>query len=61
MAKTAANLCNTSVDDMRSSLYHTDDFELIKNALKYEMDHGNRTTMIRILKAKIRQLEKSMR
>ncbi|MBU1193983.1 MAG: hypothetical protein KKE62_01880 [Proteobacteria bacterium] len=61
MQRTPANICCTSIDDARSSFYHTDDLELLKNAIRYELKHGNRKGMIKILKSKIRQLENSQR
>ena len=61
MKRSIQNICCTSIDDARSSLYHIDDLALVKGAITYEIHHGQRTTMIRMLKSKIRQLEKSNR
>ena len=59
---TAEKICNTSVQDAKSSLYHITapaDIEVLKKAVLYERSHMDRATMIRMLKAKIRQLEKA--
>ena len=58
---------NTSVDDIRSSLYHIDpgspatirdDLEYLRRSLKYEIENRNRITVIKMLKAKIRNIER---
>lgn len=61
MSKSPENICNTSVQDAQSSLHHITDLKMLKKAVRYEMQHGDRTSMIRILKSKIRQLEKGQR
>lgn len=60
MRKDIKRICCTSVEDARSSLYHhgVGDLKMLKKAVLYEMEHGQRATMIKMLKAKIRQLEK---
>ena len=57
MTRNVKSLCCTSVQDTQSTLYHVDNMQLLKDAIRYELENGNRTTMIRILKAKIRELE----
>lgn len=56
-------LVNTSVEDCRSSLNHETDLETVKKAIRLELDKGGdaRATMVKLLKAKIRQLEKGRR
>jgi hypothetical protein len=48
----------TSVDDMRSSLKLRDDVDEIRLALNDELKRQKRTTVIALLKARIKQLRK---
>ena len=61
MKKDIQHICCTSIDDARGSLRFKDrkDLKMLKKAVLYELAHGNRKTMIKMIKAKIRQLEKS--
>lgn len=52
------NLCCTSIDDARGSLQFIDDIGLLRKAVSYEKKHSDRSTMIRMLTSKIRQLER---
>lgn len=52
------NLCCTSIEDARSSLNFIDDLKFLKKALLYEICHFHRTTMIKMLKSKIRKIDK---
>jgi hypothetical protein len=54
-------LCNTSVADLKSSLYHENDFDTLREAVQYELAHGNRKTVIKLLDAKIKQLEAQLK
>jgi hypothetical protein len=54
-------IVNTSVDDIRSSLHFVTgkpgDIEYLKRSLDYEIKESNRTTVIKMLQAKIKKLE----
>jgi hypothetical protein len=54
-------LCNTSADDLRTSLHHETDFETVKKAIAHELAHGNRKTVIKLLRAAIRRLEAELK
>lgn len=54
-------LCNTSVDSLKSSLYHETDSDTLRKAVQYELAHGNRKTVIKLLDAKIKQLEAQLK
>ena len=56
MAKTPESLVNTSVADARSSLYHIDDYHLVRKAYEYECAHQNRVSMKDMLLAKMTRL-----
>lgn len=50
-------ICNTSVDDAKTSIQNETDLTILDMCLHYEMQHQNRSTMIRNLRARIRMLE----
>ena len=51
------HLCNTSVDDAKTDMQNENDLNVLDLCLNYEIQHQNRSTMIRNLKARIKQLE----
>ncbi|WP_024334412.1 hypothetical protein [Desulfotignum balticum] len=60
--KTPAHIrmVNTSVQDCRVSLNFVTDPDLVRRALAYEKANGQRSSMIKLLAAKLKTLEKSM-
>ncbi len=60
MTTSPESLCNTSVEDAKSSLYHfgVGDLKIVQKAYLYECAHMNRSSMKKILLAKQRQLLK---
>lgn len=52
-------ICCTSVDDARTTINNADDIVLLRECIRYEMKHGNRSSMIKMLLARIRKLEKN--
>jgi hypothetical protein len=62
LAERAKGLVNTSVDDMQSGLWFyksRDDLQLLRTALMITNKRGEKTKS-RILKSKIKKLEKSL-
>ena len=51
------HICNTSVDDAKTDMQNENDLNVIKFCLLYESQYQNRSTMIRNLKARIKQLK----
>ena len=54
----AERICNTSIEDGRSSVAFINDPVIIKAALEHELKHKQRATMVNILESKLKQLEK---
>lgn len=54
------NICCTSVDDAKSAIRICDDIPALWACVVYEEKGSNRTTLIRMLKTKIRKLEKEL-
>jgi len=52
------SLCSTSVDDARIDIQNENDLNTLDLCLNYEVQHQNRSTMIRNLKSRIKKLEK---
>ena len=53
------SLCCTSIEDARGSLKFIEDLKVLKKALLYETCNMRRATMIQMLKAKIKRIEKA--
>lgn len=54
-----SNLVCTSIEDARGSLQFVNDVKILKKALLYEICHMRRATMIKMLKSKIKRVEKA--
>jgi hypothetical protein len=60
MERHMKNLAHTSVEESKGSLRfikEAEQIEFLKNVIKYKLHYGNKEAVIRILKAKIRELE----
>jgi len=51
-------ICCTSVDDARTSIKNEDDLDVVKACLHYERRHSHRTSMIRLIEARIRDIQR---
>ena len=52
------NICCTSVDASKSSIRHCDDIPALWACITYETKNQARVSLLRMLKSKIRKLEK---
>ena len=55
------HICNTSVDDAKIDMQNENDLNVLDLCLSYESQHQSRSTMIRNLKARIKQLKAGRR
>ena len=53
-------ICGTSVDDAKIDIQNEESLWLLDACLHHEVQHQNRSTMIRNLKSRIRKLEKEV-
>lgn len=61
MSRTPESLCSTSVADARSSLYHINDYHLVRKAYECECAHQNRVSMKDMLLAKMNRLRREQK
>ncbi|NDY73961.1 hypothetical protein DO021_19535 [Desulfobacter hydrogenophilus] len=54
--KQAQDICGSSVADGVVSMYHVKDIPLAKACWEYERHHMNRTSMLKVIKRRIKQL-----
>ena len=58
LMRKVTHICGTSVDDARIDIENEESLWLLDACLHYEIQHMNRSTMIRNLKARIKKMEK---
>ncbi len=52
------SICGTSVDEAGIDIKNEENLQILEACLHYEIQHMNRSTMFRNLKARIKKLEK---